>query len=515
MGASPTPAGAMTGGVLHDARILADGVRRVLKSYDISGNSAYLALPGRAASSRVLELPKMKDEDLGPVVAGEMEHYRMIPPGQGAFSYIPLGKPTEDKTKILLMAADKRIVDSYREALRGAGVQMEVLEPFSFAAARACFNDLKEGGIALLALDARSTELLIFDNGTLAYSRQIEVGAMDLTDTEQPEKAHAKQADAKGESAAGGESVPRLMESGGHLQTLLFEISRSLDFYHREEPQAARVQGLVLCADQETLSGLDQTLRDELELPVKVCEPLNNLRYSESHFKPEYIQQAGPAFAPAIGLALKALEANLEAPTMDLSVTDQETRIVRAAPKRLAVALVISLILVVAATLASLQLRASLRQRQQELAQTRQDLAEVAKTAQERSMLAQRVREAQEIVQLRGLPWSKILFQIAEFMPEHQSWLEDIKTNSRSTTTLSLEGGAVSADSVATLMDSLRVSPLFGSPKNPYTKKDTSRARQTVKFRIELQVTQPPDIVLQPQNQEALAELEAPGGEPE
>ncbi|NIM05343.1 MAG: pilus assembly protein PilM, partial [Armatimonadetes bacterium] len=185
LGNVPTPTGAISGGVPLDVRLLAEGIRRLLKAYDVTGNSAAVGLPGRAATSRVLDLPSMSREEQRAVVAGEMEHYRMIPPGQGTFDFISLDEATEggqSRSRLLLMAADKRIVDNYREALRLAGLQMSVLEPFSISAARATFPSLGEGSVAVLTMGARSTELAIFENSVLRYSRQIDLGALNLTD---------------------------------------------------------------------------------------------------------------------------------------------------------------------------------------------------------------------------------------------------------------------------------------------------------------------------------------------
>lgn len=498
LGSVATPPGAMSGGVVLDAKLLADAIRRLLRGYDITGNSAVVALPARTATSRVLELPKMNVEDLRTVVAGEMEHYRMIPPGQGTFDFIPLGEVVSGeqvRLRLLLIAADKRIVDSYREALRLAGLQLEALEPFSLAAARAAYPALGSGGVALVAVSARGTELSIFDSGMLRYSRQIDTGSMDLI---------RGSSSVRLEAAAGGdpqqappEQQPDLLAraNAGGLQTLQFEIQRSFDFYHRESPEAAQVERILLCADSDQLQGLEAYLAENLGLPVAACEPFRGLHFAESQFNPDFLARVGSAFAPAVGLALRALEEVPEAPGMDLSLTGRESILEKVAPRRLVWALALSILLVLAAVIGAWQLHRALQQREQELAATQARLAEIARTEEEQTRAARRVQEAQAIVQLGGLPWSDILFQVAEFMPQ-RSWLTNLSSDS--TNSLSLEGGAMSADSVATLMDSLARSPLFSMPRMTSIQKDPSKSQPTVKFQIKVSVSQPAAIAVAP-----------------
>jgi len=506
LGEVPTPPGAVSGGSLLDPRLVADTVRRVLKNYNIKGAAAVVGLPGRAAASRVLELPHMKEEELRSIVAGEMEHYHTIPPGQGTFDFVSLGETSEGtygQVRLLLMAADKNVVDTYREVLRFAGLRMSALEPVSLAASRAAFASLAEGAVALVAIGARSTELAVFHNATLRYSRQIDTGALDLVAKQESgilDLGQEAERPLPEEQAA-----PELKAVGRELQSLLFEIQRSLDFYHREARGAGRVERLVLCVDGERLRGLDRFLERDLGLPVSLCEPFRSIYYSDVQFNPEYLARVGPAFAPAVGLALRELEEVPQAPRMDLSVTGLESVLAKAAPRWLTWALGISIFLVISAVAAFWQLGRVLQARQQELTTAKAELVRVSRIEEEYTLAARRAQEAQAIVQLRGLPWSDILFQVSEFIPKGV-WLTNLTTDAGNL--LSLEGGALSADSVATLMDSLTHSALFEAPRMTFIQKDTSGRQMVVKFQIKVLVRPPIPVSSQP----ATGNLSPPGG---
>jgi type IV pilus assembly protein PilM len=485
MGSCPTPAGAVTGNAVSDPRLLAEGLRTAFHSYDIRSGWAVVGLPARAASSRVLELPVMAREEMTAVVAGEMEHYRMIPMNQGTFDFIPLGEANEEtrRVPILVMAAEKRIVDGYREALRLAGMQMAALEPLSLAASRAVFPALEHGGVALLTIGARASELAIFHEGSLRYVRQIDVGALELAE-ENPDES----APDSGRDDDNGPDLPKLGRTGGNRQSLVYEIQRSLGFYHREAPNAARVERMIVCVDPEKVRDLKSYLESNLGLPANLGEPFKDTLYSDTRFNPDLLARVGPAYVPAMGCALRMIEDTPRAPLMDLSITGVESRMARVAPKWLIYALAASLLLVVSVLVSTLAVNRAVQKRQSDLSIAKQELVRVARQEQERTSAAKRAQEAQSIVQLRGLPWSDILFQVSSSMPE-RVWLTNLGVESGNT--LALEGIAGSASSVATLMESLTRSPLFSGPQMSSITKDSSGAGSLVRYKVKVVLTPP------------------------
>jgi len=483
LGAAPTPSGAMSGASVLEPRLLADGIRRALRTANISGVAAVVGLPGRAASSRVLELPAMAKEEMKTVVAGEMEHHRMIAMGQGTFDFLTLTEPQPDsrRVRVLVMAADKKLVDDYREALRLAGLQLLALEPVSLAAARAVYPALQQGGVALITVGARSTEFTVFCNGVLRYSRQIDVGVLDILGGQS--NAHVDATAAPVSQPAPVTAIPTLERSGGNLQTLLFELQRSLDFYHREAPDSERVERLLLSVDPTHVQALDQQLQTSLGLPVTMCDPFADLNAGAA-------SDLNPAFAPALGLARRLLEENPGAPQMDLSITGRASRLAKVAPRYLTWATVVSLVVVFGGMLLLLQVYAAMRHREAQLGQAKAELVKVSADEQVRTSEAKHAQEAQRIVQLRGLPWSDILFNVSSSMPEGV-WLTSVTLAPGNS--LALDGMALSANSVATLMEALTHAPLFRNPEMTSLQKNASGASSAlVKYQVKVQLVVPP-----------------------
>lgn len=497
MASFPTPDGAITGASITNPRLLADALRQAMRAYEITGGAAVAGLPGRAAASRVLDLPVMSREELTSVIAGEMEHYRVIPAHQGTFDFVPLGDASEEsrRQKVLVMAADARVVESYRDALRLAGLQMAALEPAALAAARAAFPSLRRDGVAFITVGARSSELAVFHGGTLRYLRQLDAGAADLkagrvaVTAEADDEQHREEEESR-------PSIPVLAAPSGAADSFAFEIQRSIDFYHREAPADARVERVVLCADMDQLPDLDRRLEETLGLPVSLCEPFNGISYNDRRFNPASLSRLGPGCSAAVGLALRGLEEAPEtdgeeepqAPRMDLAAAGPEAKLARVAPRWLTWGLVASVALVLVVLTGWISLQRSLARRQAQLAAAQSELAAVSQEEQERVSAARRAEEARRIVQLHGLPWADILLHVSASMPE-QVWLTSVRVESGNT--LRLEGYALSAASVATLMESFARSPLFSGPQMSSIVKQNVGANTVVKYDVKVGVTPP------------------------
>jgi type IV pilus assembly protein PilM len=92
------------------------------------------------------------------------------------------------------------------------------------------------------------------------------------------------------------------------LGELLQELQRSLDYYRGRSPDG-RVDEVLLCGGSSRLRNLDQFLAAELRLPVRVADPFQNAPAIAKNVSAEYLQQVGPSFAVAVGLAARDLVA--------------------------------------------------------------------------------------------------------------------------------------------------------------------------------------------------------------
>ncbi|MCC2668759.1 MAG: type pilus assembly protein PilM [Armatimonadetes bacterium] len=89
------------------------------------------------------------------------------------------------------------------------------------------------------------------------------------------------------------------------LHELVTELRRSLDFY-RNRANGLGAQHVVVCGGTAKLPGLVDFLSSNLEVPVQVGNPLNHLTAGPKS-DPGYLQNYGPFFSVAVGLAMREL----------------------------------------------------------------------------------------------------------------------------------------------------------------------------------------------------------------
>src|SRR5579862_2662520 len=136
------PVGTMEGDLIVSPRVAAAALVEMLGRLSITTRDAVIGLPARGLTTRVLEIPQAPDNEIAGLIAGEMEHYHILREGDGVFDYAPMrGAQQADNANlaILLMAADDRLLNGYREFAAQAGLQLIALEPVPLAMYRVAY----------------------------------------------------------------------------------------------------------------------------------------------------------------------------------------------------------------------------------------------------------------------------------------------------------------------------------------------------------------------------------------
>ncbi len=92
------------------------------------------------------------------------------------------------------------------------------------------------------------------------------------------------------------------------LGEMLTELRRSLEYY-RGRSIDGRIDEILLCGGTSRLRNLDQFLATELGVPTRVADPFQFTTIGARNLTPEFLHEAGPAFAVAIGLAARDMVA--------------------------------------------------------------------------------------------------------------------------------------------------------------------------------------------------------------
>ena len=105
---------------------------------------------------------------------------------------------------------------------------------------------------------------------------------------------------------ADGEATPVSIHAilQPRLAELVNEVRRSLEYYASRYPDAG-VRRIVLVGGGARLANMDALMTQEIGIPTTVQNPLGRVSWQDSKLSPDYVDQNGPAFAVALGLALR------------------------------------------------------------------------------------------------------------------------------------------------------------------------------------------------------------------
>jgi len=253
-------------------------------------NTKYVvaSLPEEKSFLQVIQMPKMKEEELRSAVSFEAENYIPLPIDQVYLDFEVIS-PIVDHLNhfdVLIVAMPKIVVDSYASCFKKAGLIPSVLEVESQSMARALVKD-QTSNFPLIMLDIGENNICFtaFAGRSIRFTSSIHISSKDLEKSKTPV-----------------------------LKELLSEVEKYLSFYqdhifHEHLPQNIGTAKIILCGDGADLKGLPDFLSKELKTTVELGNPLLNIpskRIDDAFRKKSLI------FATALGLALRGINNNAD-----------------------------------------------------------------------------------------------------------------------------------------------------------------------------------------------------------
>lgn len=316
---SPTPPDCLRDGVVTDASLLGEAIKRMLKEADFPASNACIAAAGSAVYVRPVALPKMPEAALRKSI--QLEAARYVP-GSAEDSYIEievLGPLPDNQINVLIVAAPRDIVESRIQACEEAGLDVEVVDIEIFAAYRSLLEadnqfDPKSSTVGIVDIGASSSTVSVVHQGVFAMHRSIPHGSRALTE------ALAHTFGLEHDAAEDGKSQldvsqlvgvttlpdnPPLRVLHPHLEDLVREVRRSINFFQsqaNDEGQMRQVERLIITGGGARLAGLDLYLDHRLSMPV-----IERGLFDNPRFLPMVgVDSRGLDLSVAAGLAIRA-----------------------------------------------------------------------------------------------------------------------------------------------------------------------------------------------------------------
>jgi len=291
---------------------ISQAMKNLVAKTKLSGKYVSTSVSGDSIVVKKITMPIMSPAELKTAIIGEAEQYIPFSISEVNLSYHVLDTiHDEGQMTVLLVAARKKVVQNYMEAMAVAKLRPAVIDVDGLALCNA-YEFTYPGNtddVILVDIGANMINTIVLNRGIPMVIKDEQGGGRYLThelavvldtDLEQAEaiKFGSEPAPNPGEAA---EVVDRISANW------IAAVERVMDAA-RAENAVYRAKKIMLSGGSSLIHGLTGEFQKYFNLETELFNPLLNINYNSKKFDPEYIKYIGPQMAVSFGLALRKVE---------------------------------------------------------------------------------------------------------------------------------------------------------------------------------------------------------------
>jgi len=286
-------------------------IKEIMKEAKIEIREANIALPVFSSFFTVIELPLMEPEEIPEAVKFQAGQYIPVPIEEVVldWSIIEEENPIEKKIKVLLTAVPKDVIQKYINIGRNVNLTIKTLEVESFAQVRALVGNNKEPFV-LVDIGGRNTGLTIVDGGFIRLCYNLEFSSFSFTKiiaqkfNISVERAEIFQREKGLKGNIGGMNIAAILPA---IDKMIFGIERAINTYLLHNPKK-EIKKIILLGGGARMPGLVSYINTKLNKEVVIGNPFFNSNIEFPPILKTALEEIGPSFTTAIGLALREFE---------------------------------------------------------------------------------------------------------------------------------------------------------------------------------------------------------------
>lgn len=300
IGRCPTPPKGMTSEAKADLVEVATAIKGLLADTKIKTANAVAALPESEIATKVISMPKMKEEELAAVLKFEAEAFVPFPLNEANLDFQVVAEE-EGQMRVMLAAAPKKIVDKYLKVFSLANIIPRVLETEIMPLLRAVVPpDFPP--CLVIDLGAKTCDLVIVERGSIFFTRSIPTaGAAFTRALASTLSLEEMQAEEYKKTFGLGEGLENKIQKGllPLLEVVTREMKKMIQFYAGERKK--EIKKIILSGGSAGLPQMASLLTERLGAEVLTADPFFKLTFDKNRFPG--LTEEGTVFAVAIGLA--------------------------------------------------------------------------------------------------------------------------------------------------------------------------------------------------------------------
>jgi len=301
------------------AEQIAETLKDLLREAKVTTKNCGVSIPFARSLLTLVNLPYRKDPvEQKTVINLEARKYIPVPitevqldwfvvpkaePAQFSENASAESAPTNETIEVLLVAVHNDELSLLQKVVAGAGLTASFYEIEIFSTIRAVVNEQVKP-VMILDVGAASTKTYVIEHGVVALSHSISVGSQDIT---------------RAISVSGGVSIARAealkkeegISSSGVLGSSELVFSRIFSEARRvlmqyETAHKKSITSIILTGGGGVTKELSTYAKNIFSIDVHVADPFS--KTEAPAFMRPVLEEIGPEFAVAVGLALRKLE---------------------------------------------------------------------------------------------------------------------------------------------------------------------------------------------------------------
>ncbi len=329
------PMGAVVDGEIVDSAAVSSAIRELWRQPGIRGRDVIAGVSNQKVVVRLIDLPFMERDELAGAIQYQAQDYIPIPVEDAILDFQIIGDymtpADEHMMEVLLVAAQRDMVEATVEAVHGAGLRLASVDVTPFAIVRSTLgletsvlpdeDEVAGEAVAVIHIGSGLTNIVVVEKGVPRFTRvsslsgnqftQAVANVLNLTfDEAEQLKISAGLPDISAEAhaapAAEDEKAQRLQVTQDALEReankFIAEVRRSLDYYLTQTSQARSIRRIYMTGSGSQLKHITTYLEKGLQADVRLSDPTRHVQISSSVEAAITADRMGSA--PSIGLAM-------------------------------------------------------------------------------------------------------------------------------------------------------------------------------------------------------------------
>lgn len=298
----------MKDGIIQDHEQLAKSVQTLFNNHiigEINTRRVAVSIPASRTFTRIMELPAMSDNELSQAVQLETEQYVPVPLDELYTDFTVISRSNK-KIELLSVAAPRNLIDSHLSLIRILGLEPVAFDASILAEARLFQKQIDVHDIPTVLIDfgSTSTDITVHDKQVIVTGT-LSGGGSELTDIISKkleitkDEAHiVKTKYGIDKSKKQNEILDALQPK---LNSLVKEIRRMIRYYEERSDSKGKIEQVITMGGGANIPGLSGYLTNILRIPVRTCNPWQNLHLGKLQ-GPSAVEKS--TYTTAAGLAL-------------------------------------------------------------------------------------------------------------------------------------------------------------------------------------------------------------------